>query len=104
MMQTLVFCLYIPFLLCFSNVCVFPPGLAVGLGIGALAEVAKKGMRQNTEGKTDILCLNSKMFDAYKPFLSRILNHAQCQLHCYSTLYYRFVQKKYFDKVIICNI
>lgn len=27
--------------------CVFPPGLAVGLGIGALAEVAKKSIRHN---------------------------------------------------------
>lgn len=27
--------------------CVFPPGLAVGLGIGALAEVAKKSIMHN---------------------------------------------------------
>lgn len=29
------------------SVYVFPPGLAVGLGIGALAEVAKKTIRHN---------------------------------------------------------
>ncbi len=28
-------------------VCLVPPGLAVGLGIGALAEVAKKTIRHN---------------------------------------------------------
>lgn len=33
--------------------CVFAPGLAVGLGIGALAEFAKKSIRQNgAEGNT----------------------------------------------------
>lgn len=31
---------------------VFPPGLAVGLGIGALAEVAKKSLRsENSTGE-----------------------------------------------------
>ncbi|XP_034060275.1 atypical kinase COQ8A, mitochondrial isoform X2 [Gymnodraco acuticeps] len=38
-------------------------GLAVGLGIGALAEVAKKGMRQNTEGD------KKRVLDS-SPFLS----------------------------------
>lgn len=36
---------------------VFPPGLAVGLGIGALAEVAKKSIRHNgAAGNTSTLC------------------------------------------------
>lgn len=34
---------------------VFPPGLAVGLGIGALAEVAKKSIRHNGAGKSPTL-------------------------------------------------
>lgn len=39
-------------------VILFPPGLAVGLGIGALAEVAKKSIRHNgTAGNTPHPCM-----------------------------------------------
>lgn len=37
----------------------FPPGLAVGLGIGALAEVAKKSIRHNgAAGNSRVMYVN----------------------------------------------